>query len=76
MPPDGVTFNRRVINSAMDMMGWRNQKTVSNAMSAVLNSVAREQLTADGEKFMELRSRDWNAFKEARDRPFTPPWLE
>lgn len=76
MPPDGVTFNRRVINSAMDMMGWRNQKTVSNAMSAVLNSVAREQLTVDGEKFMELRSRDWNAFKEARDGPFTPPWLE
>lgn len=76
MPPDGVVFNRRVVNSAMDMAGWRNQKTVSNALSAVLNSVAREQATLAGEKFSELRTRDWEAFKEARDKPFAPPWLE
>lgn len=76
MPPSAAMLNRRVVNSAMDMMGWKQQKHAANAINAVIDSVAKDQIAANGKKFSDLRKQDWRAFKAARDEPFTPPWLE
>lgn len=76
LPPTAAMLNRRVVNSALDMMGWRQQKYAANALNAVIDSVAKEQYAANGKKFSELRAESWAAFKQARDEPFTPPWLE
>jgi hypothetical protein len=69
-------LNRRVVNSAMDMMGWAQQKYAADSLNAVVNSVSKEQRAADGRLFSELMQEGWKSFKAARDKPYTPGWLE
>lgn len=76
MPPDAVMLNRRVVNSAMDMMGWKQQRLVADALNAVTTSVGKQQRAADGRLFSELMAAGWSEYKQARDAPYTPPWLE
>jgi enoyl-CoA hydratase len=76
VPPTAAMLNRRVVNSAMDLMGWKQQKHAANALNAVIDSVGKEQRAANGRKFSELREQGWSEFKAARDEPFTPRWLE
>lgn len=76
MPPDAVMLNRRVVNSAMDMMGWKQQRLVADALNAVTNTVVKEQRAADGRLFSELMAAGWSEYKQARDAPYTPPWLD
>jgi enoyl-CoA hydratase/carnithine racemase len=77
IPPDAVMIHRRIVNASMENMGWKSQKTVANALNALLGSVSKEQRAVDGRKFSEIRAQDgWKGFKEARDFPFRPPWLQ
>jgi enoyl-CoA hydratase/carnithine racemase len=76
MPPVGVMMNRRTINSAMDVMGWKTQKQMANALNGLLGSVAKDNKSSDGRKFTDLRAASWKEFKAARDTPYTPPWLD
>jgi enoyl-CoA hydratase/carnithine racemase len=76
IPPTAVAMQRRLVNCAMENMGWRNQKNVANALNALLATHGKEHRTADGRRFADLRSESWPAFKEARDAPFRPPWLD
>ncbi len=75
MPPSGVQMNRRVVNGAMDHMGWGVQKDVALALNAVANGDMPRAATPDGRRFAELMRQDWEAFKRARDEPFADPWL-
>lgn len=76
LPPTAAMLNRKVVNSAMDMMGWKSQKIAADAINAVMNSVVKDQLAADGRPFSELLQQGWKVYKEARDAPYTPSWLE
>jgi len=76
MPPASAMMHRRLINASMDAAGWRNQKHIASAMNALLGSVAKQQQATDGRKFADIRAESWTTFKEARDQPFRPPWLE
>ncbi|CAB4924912.1 unannotated protein [freshwater metagenome] len=75
MPPVGVAMNRRVVNGAMDHMGWGSQKHYALALNAVANGDFREHATQDGRRFSDLMKEGWKAFKDARDAPFKTPWL-
>jgi enoyl-CoA hydratase/carnithine racemase len=75
MPEVAVASNRRVVNGAMEHMGWTAQKEHALALNAVANGVGREARAADGRRFSDLLSEGWEVFKEARDAPFRPPWL-
>jgi enoyl-CoA hydratase/carnithine racemase len=76
MPSQAVEMNRRVVNGAMDNMGWGSQKDLALALNAVTNGDARHMAAADGRLFSDLMSTGWTTFKEARDAPFSVPWLE
>ena len=77
MPPETVMLNRRLINGAMEIMGWTQQKQLTIALNAISNSVMDRAATPDGRVLSEiLRDEGWKAFKEARDEPFEEPWLE
>lgn len=75
MPPTAVQLNRRLVNAAMDTMGWTNLKQASRAVNAITDSVMKEQRAADGRLFSELLDTGWSEFKAARDAPFEPAWL-
>lgn len=75
IPPTAVAMQRRLVNCAMENMGWKNQKNVANALNAVLGTYAKEHRTLDGRKYVDIRSENWKEFKEARDEPFKEPWL-
>jgi enoyl-CoA hydratase/carnithine racemase len=76
MPSASVVMNRRVVNGALDHMGWGSQKDLAMAMNAVANGDLPEARAASGRRFSELRDQGWQAFKQARDEPFRTPWLE
>jgi enoyl-CoA hydratase/carnithine racemase len=76
MPPSGVEMNRRVVNGAMDHMGWGAQKDLAMAVNAVANADLPTAATPDGRQFQDLMRQSWADFKEARDEPFRTPWLE
>lgn len=76
MPPAAVSMNRRVVNGALDLMGWNSQKDLALALNAVTNGENREAATQDGRRFSDLLKDDWKSFKQARDEPFTTPWLD
>jgi enoyl-CoA hydratase/carnithine racemase len=76
MPPRGVEINRRVVNGAMDHMGWGTQKSLAMALNAVANGDLPQAATPDGRLFSDLIAQDWAAYKQARDEPFKKPWLE
>jgi enoyl-CoA hydratase/carnithine racemase len=75
MPQPAVSSNRRVVNGAMEQMGWTAQKQHALALNAVANGELREATAADGRRFSELLEQGWDAYKEARDAPFREPWL-
>jgi enoyl-CoA hydratase/carnithine racemase len=75
MPEVAVASNRRVVNGAMEQMGWTAQKEHALALNAVANGVGREARAADGRRFSDLLSEGWEVFKEARDAPFRDAWL-
>jgi enoyl-CoA hydratase/carnithine racemase len=76
MPAQAVEMNRRVVNGAMDNMGWGSQKDLALALNAVTNGDARHMAAQDGRLFSDLMSEGWSTFKEARDAPYRVPWLE
>lgn len=76
MPTGAVISNRRVVNGAMEHMGWHAQKEHALALNAVANGDLREATAADGRRFSDLLREGWDVYKEARDRPFKEPWLE
>jgi enoyl-CoA hydratase/carnithine racemase len=76
MPVQAVEMNRRVVNGAMDNMGWGSQKDLALALNAVTNGDAHHMAAQDGRLFSDLMSEGWSAFKQARDAPYSVPWLE
>ncbi|WP_294569998.1 enoyl-CoA hydratase/isomerase family protein [uncultured Arthrobacter sp.] len=77
MPAEAVVLNKRVINSAMDLMGWETQRNLSTAINTVTNMASVDARSADGRRFADImRDEGWSAYKAARDEPFTPPWLD
>jgi len=75
MPADAAVMNRRVVNGAMEQMGWSRQKEHALALNAVTNGRMREARAADGRRFSDLMAQGWEPFKAARDAPFATPWL-
>jgi enoyl-CoA hydratase/carnithine racemase len=75
MPQHSVASNRRVVNGAMEHMGWTAQKEHALALNAVANGDMREARAADGRRFSDLLGEGWDVYKEARDAPYRPPWL-
>lgn len=76
MPTAAVVSNRRVVNGAMEQMGWHAQKEYALARNAVVNGDGAQATAADGRRFSDLMAEGWQVFKEARDAPFKEPWLE
>jgi len=76
MPNDTVILNRRLINGALEVIGWTQQKQLTIALNAISNSVMDRATTVDGRNLIEiLKTEGWSAFKQARDQPFEPGWL-
>jgi enoyl-CoA hydratase/carnithine racemase len=76
MPHDGVVLNRRVINHALDVMGWNEQRDYAIALNTVTNQMVRSARASDGRLLVEIRENEgWEAYKRARDEPFSDPWL-
>ena len=76
LPHDAVQLNKRVVDGAMDHMGWGSQGELSIALNSIASSEMRQARAADGRLFSELREEGWDAYKNARDAPFMKPWLE
>ncbi|CAN5210899.1 hypothetical protein BH09ACT10_BH09ACT10_17200 [soil metagenome] len=76
MPPGAAVMNRRVVNGALNHMGWGSQKDMALAMNAVANGDQLSHATQDGRPFSELMKQGWKTFKDARDEPFRTPWLD
>jgi enoyl-CoA hydratase/carnithine racemase len=76
MPHHAVASNRRVVNGAMEHMGWSAQKEHALSLNAVANGDLREARAADGRRFSDLLQEGWDVYKEARDAPFRTPWLK
>jgi enoyl-CoA hydratase/carnithine racemase len=76
IPPTAVAMQRRLVNCAMENMGWKNQKNTANALNALLATHRDRHQTTDGRYFADIQKESWAEFKEARDAPFRPPWLE
>jgi enoyl-CoA hydratase/carnithine racemase len=75
MPNHAVQSNRRVVNGAMENMGWTAQREYALALNSVANGDLREARAADGRKFSDLLEAGWDIYKDARDAPFRTPWL-
>ncbi|WP_197063587.1 enoyl-CoA hydratase/isomerase family protein [Novosphingobium malaysiense] len=76
IPTNAVVMQRRLVNCAMENMGWRNQKNTANALNALLATQAKEHKAPDGRRYLDIRNDSWAEFKKVRDAPFRPPWLE
>jgi len=76
MPPAAAQLNRRVVNGALDTMGWGAQKDLALALNSVTNGDMQQAATPDGRRFGELMRLGWTEFKNARDEPFRVPWLD
>lgn len=77
MPWQGVQLNKRIIDSAADMMGLHNQKVAARGMNAVLGDVSRDARAADGRLLGDvLATGGFKEFLKARDAAFTTPWLQ
>lgn len=76
MPREAVTLNRKVINHAIDLMGWNHQRDFGLALNTVTNQMSKHARAADGRVLTEvMKTEGWKAYKEARDAAFEPPWL-
>lgn len=76
MPRDTMVMNRRLINTGMNLSGWKAQKEAGIAFNAATNSCFGRHTAWNGERFADLREQGWKRFKEVRDAPFTTPWLD
>lgn len=76
VPPAAAMFQRRIVNAALENMGWLNQKATANALNALLATASEDHRTPDGRRFTDLQQEGWKVFKEARDAPFQPPWFD
>jgi len=77
MPWQGVHMNKRIIDSAADMMGLHNQKVAARGLNAVLGDNSRDARAADGRLLTDvLASGGFKDFLKARDAAFVDPWLE
>jgi enoyl-CoA hydratase/carnithine racemase len=77
IPPQAAVIHRRIVNASMDNMGWKNQKAIGRALNGILGAVTKENRAVDGRKFSDiLKEEGWKGFKEARDAPFRPRWLD
>lgn len=76
LPPAGVQMNRRVVNGAMDHMGWGSQKNLAMSLNAVANGDLPHAATPDGRRFSDLMKQGWREYKQARDEPFADNWLD
>lgn len=76
IPTSAVVMQRRLVNCAMENMGWRNQKNAANALNALQAAYAKEHRAPDGRRYVDIRDESWKDFKEVRDAPFRPPWIE
>ncbi|HKT73628.1 MAG TPA: enoyl-CoA hydratase/isomerase family protein [Steroidobacteraceae bacterium] len=76
MPRNAMIMNRRLINSGMNVSGWKAQKEAGLAFNAATNSCFGEHRAWNGERFSDLMRKDWKAYKEVRDAPFKEPWLD
>lgn len=77
MPPQGVRFNKHVIDSATDLMGLQNQKVAARALNAIVGATSRDARAADGRLLRDvLREGGFREFLRARDAAFREPWLE
>ncbi|TAK97958.1 MAG: enoyl-CoA hydratase/isomerase family protein [Rhodospirillaceae bacterium] len=76
MPRNTMIMNRRLINSGMNVSGWKAQKEAGIAFNAVTNSCFSEHRAWNGERFSDLMKKDWNTYKEVRDAPFKKSWFD
>ena len=77
MPWQGVQLNKRIIDSAADMMGLHNQKVAARGVNAVLGDTSGQARSASGRLLTEVLATDgFKEFLKARDAAFTEPWLE
>lgn len=76
MPRDTMIMNRRLINSGMNVSGWKAQKEAGIAFNAATNSCFAEHRAWNGERFTDLISQGWKRYKEVRDAPFQVSWFD
>lgn len=74
MPRDTMIMNRRMINTGMNMTGWKAQKEAGLAFNAATNTT--QHRAWNGETFAALKQRGWQEYKAVRDAPFTTPWFD
>ncbi len=77
MPHEAVMLNRRVINGALMMMGWDQQREYSTALNTITNQMVAQARAADGRVLSEIMQNEgWKAYKAARDAAFQSNWLD
>jgi enoyl-CoA hydratase/carnithine racemase len=76
MPRDTMIMNRRLINSGMNVSGWKAQKEAGIAFNAATNSCSGEHRAWNGERFSDLIKQGWKRYKEVRDAPFETSWFD
>ncbi len=77
MPWQGVQLNKRVIDTAADMMGLHNQKVAARGINALVGSSSKGARAADGRLLADVLAQEgFKGFLRARDAAFRTPWLE
>jgi enoyl-CoA hydratase/carnithine racemase len=77
MPWQGVQLNKRVIDTAADMMGLHNQKVAARAVNALVGDSSKDARAADGRRLADVLAEEGlRGFIQARDKAFARPWLE
>ncbi|WP_280424597.1 enoyl-CoA hydratase/isomerase family protein [Nocardia carnea] len=76
MPRDTMIMNRRMINSGMNVSGWKAQKEAGIAFNAATNSCFSGHRAWNGERFSDLLGQGWERYKEVRDAPFAVSWFD
>lgn len=77
MPWRGVQLNKRVIDTAADMMGLHNQKIAARAINALVGNSSKDAMASDGRRLADVLVQEGlRSFVAARDRAFAEPWLD
>jgi enoyl-CoA hydratase/carnithine racemase len=77
LPPDGLYFNKRVVNAALEVMGWTAHKRAAYALGAMADFYKTGSRLGDGRSLFEILEKEGaKAFLEARDARFKRPWLD
>lgn len=76
MPRFGVMLNKRNIDGTADVMGWSVNKRFAHSHKPLVEAMGEHAATPDGRNLRQILEDDgFEAFKTARDAPFTTPWL-